>query len=206
MAAKKKPMNPTQRTKAATQNLVRSRVVGHEDVDPSVLTTNPLNFRRHGDDQVAALKGALSDLGWVKEAAIVNRATGRIIDGHARVKEALRRKLKSIPVTYVDLSAEEEKLALAVLDPITEMATIDKDTLRQLRDEAAEVAKDPGLRAMLADLVESESASEEGDGQSGEGPPRTEFQILITCKDEQEQADLLLRLTTDGYDCRSLIQ
>lgn len=113
-----------------------SRIVGHEDVAPDQLLAHPLNFRRHPGEQLEALRGSLNVLGWIKQV-LVNRRTGHVLDGHARIEEALRQELASIPVTYVDLSEEEEKLALAVLDPISALAYQDDGILTDLLEGLA---------------------------------------------------------------------
>lgn len=103
---------------------LRSRIVGHADVPLGHIHPHKMNYRKHGAAQVAALSGSLNDLGWVK-SILVSKRTGTILDGHARYEEAIRRKERTVPVEYVDLSPEEENKALALLDPITEMATRD---------------------------------------------------------------------------------
>lgn len=128
---------------------VASRIVGHGEEAPDQLLANPLNFRRHPGHQLDALRGSMGELGWVK-SVIVNRRTGYVIDGHARVEEVIRQKLKSIPVEYVDLSPEEERLALAVLDPITEIAIRDQDALNALLADVQ--AQDPKLQEFLESL------------------------------------------------------
>ena len=120
MAKKQTPPDP-----------IRSRIVGHGDVNPEDLLANPLNFRVHPGQQMDALRGSMKELGWLK-TILVNKRTGHVMDGHARVKEALRLGLPTIPATILDLSEDEERLALAVLDPITEMATRDEAMLRDL--------------------------------------------------------------------------
>lgn len=126
----------------------RNRIVGHEEVDPAQLLANPFNFRRHPGEQMDALRGSLGEVGWVKEV-IVNKRTGHVVDGHARIEEAMRQNEK-VPVTYIDVSEAEEKLLLAVLDPITEMAKQDDDALAALLADVD--TEDPGLRALLMDL------------------------------------------------------
>jgi DNA modification methylase len=135
---------------------VRSRIVGHGDEPPDQLLANPLNFRRHPGHQMDALRGSMRELGWVK-SVLVNKRTGYVLDGHARVEEALRQKLKTIPVTYVDLSPEEERIALAVLDPITEIAIRDQDALSALLSEVTTQDKD--IQAFLATLGQEPEAT-----------------------------------------------
>jgi len=68
----------------------KNRIVGEEHVAPDQLLANPMNFRRHPKAQVKALEGALDEIGWIQRV-IVNKRTGHLIDGHARVELALGR-------------------------------------------------------------------------------------------------------------------
>src|SRR5690606_15210341 len=98
----------------------RSRIVGHGEEDPDQLLANPRNWRLHPKEQQRALGAALGDIGWV-QSVIVNQRTGHLVDGHLRVELALSRDEPSVPVVYVDLSADEEAIVLATLDPIGAM-------------------------------------------------------------------------------------
>jgi hypothetical protein len=126
-----------------------NRIVGLENVDPSQLLAHPGNFRRHPGAQRDALRGSLGTIGWIA-TCIVNKQTGYVIDGHARIEEALTRHEKTVPVLYVDLSPEEERLALATLDPIGEMATRDQEALDELIADLH--VDDVGLQALLDQL------------------------------------------------------
>lgn len=103
-------------TTQAVEQPWRTRIVGHADVAPADLVPNPRKWRTHPAEQQAALSGALSEVGWVAEV-LVNRTTGHVVDGHLRVDLAVARKEPTIPVTYVELSEDEERLVLATLDP-----------------------------------------------------------------------------------------
>jgi ParB-like chromosome segregation protein Spo0J len=94
----------------------RNRIVGHADVAPADLVPNPRNWRSHPAEQQRALAGALAEVGWVAEV-LVNRTTGNVVDGHLRIELALARAEPTVPVTYVELSDDEERLVLASLDP-----------------------------------------------------------------------------------------
>ncbi len=126
-----------------------NRIIRTGDEAPDQLLANPLNFRIHPGDQAAALAGAMGTLGWLTPI-IVNDRTGHVVDGHLRVRLALQRGESTVPVTYVDLSPDEERLALATLDPISAMAGEDADLLRQLLD-GLEV-EDAALAEHLANL------------------------------------------------------
>ncbi len=53
---------------------------------------------------------------------MVNRTTGHVVDGHLRVELAVARNEPSVPVTYVELSEDEERLVLATSTPSAAMA------------------------------------------------------------------------------------
>jgi|SRR5215471_4476797 len=111
----------------------RNRITGYAEVDPRSLAANPANWRTHPDHQRMALQGVLSEVGWVAEI-LVNQRTGFVVDGHLRVAAALARSESSVPVRYVDLEPDEERLVLATLDPITALASSDSDKLAALLD------------------------------------------------------------------------
>jgi hypothetical protein len=128
----------------------QNRIVGHGDVPPADLIPNPKNWRNHPDEQQRALSGALSEVGWVTEV-MVNRTTGHVVDGHLRIELALARKEPSVPVTYVELSQDEEQLVLATLDPIGALADAEATALADLL--AGLEPADAALRALLDDLA-----------------------------------------------------
>ncbi|HEV8282245.1 MAG TPA: DNA modification methylase [Candidatus Limnocylindrales bacterium] len=128
----------------------RNRIVGHADIAPAALVPNPRNWRTHPDDQQRALSGALAEVGWVAEV-LVNQTTGHVVDGHLRLELALARGEPTVPVTYVDLSEDEERLVLASLDPLAAMARAEKEQLATLL--AGLDPSDAALRAVLDDLA-----------------------------------------------------
>lgn len=129
---------------------IRNRIVRHGEESPDQLLANPWNFRRHPGEQLNALRGSMKELGWIKDV-IVNVTTGHVLDGHARIEESLRQGITSIPVTYVELSEDEERLALAVLDPISELAYRDDDAVAELLRSIT--TDDPGLRQLLTSMA-----------------------------------------------------
>lgn len=137
-----------------------NRIVGYEEVAPDSLLANELNFRVHPAFQQNALKGALDEIGWIQDI-IVNRRTSErwgndqgvetLIDGHLRVMLAMRHNQEYVPVKYVDLEPEEERLALLSLDPITALATHDAQKLDDLLREIN--TGDEALQQLFDDLA-----------------------------------------------------
>lgn len=136
-------------------------------VPPDQLLANPLNARRHPVKQREALKSSLTEIGWVIPI-IVNETTGYLVDGHARVEEALKAGVKKVPVVTVRLSPEQEKLALGVLDRITPLADYDKEVLDcLLHDISTGEASLQELISELADEYDLLSDLEEQDKGNG---------------------------------------
>lgn len=127
----------------------KNRIVGFGQEEPEKILANPLNFRVHPIEQQREILGVLSEVGIVQRV-IINQRTGRLIDGHARVKLAIRTEQKWIPVVYVDLSDEEEKKILALYDEITRHAGVDEDVVRQLLTDVK--AKDPRMKELLLSM------------------------------------------------------
>jgi hypothetical protein len=137
-----------------------NKIVGAGEESPAELRANPRNWRRHPPHQHAALGQALDRIGWVAQVT-VNRTTGNLVDGHLRVELAAARGEPVVPVTYVELTEEEEQLALATLDPIGALAERDGDALADL---IADLEVDGDLEKMLAEL-----APPAPDGENGAG-------------------------------------
>jgi hypothetical protein len=127
----------------------RSRIVGTGDENPAALQANPANWRRHPESQRLALGEVLQEVGWVSQV-IVNRTTGNLVDGHLRVTMAVDRGEATVPVVYVDLTADEERLVLATLDPLAALAETDTTALQALVNT---LSIDGELDALLHSLL-----------------------------------------------------
>jgi hypothetical protein len=124
------------------RNQWRNRIVGQEIVPIGNILPNVLNWRKHPESQQTYVKGSLDNLGWIRsvlvnlrtseEWEIPDRNKKTIIDGHLRLDLALKNGEKKIPVEYVDLSPEEERIALATLDPMAALAETDENQLKIL--------------------------------------------------------------------------
>jgi DNA modification methylase len=110
-----------------------TRISGEGVADPSTLLAHPENWRRHPDGQREQMTAVLEGVGWIQRV-IVNKTTGRILDGHLRV-ELAQEKGEDVPVIWVELSAEEERLALATFDFLSSQAEIDKAEYTKLIEE-----------------------------------------------------------------------
>lgn len=158
----------------------RNRVVGFTQKPASQFHANALNFRRHPNAQREAFRGLVSEIGFAG-AVLENVRTGNLIDGHLRIEEALSVDDETpIPCVQVDLTDAEEKLLLASYDPLSAMATVDKEVLDSLLRDIS--TGDSAVQEMLSKL-----AAENGlyTGEHDE-PTAEAVNFTIKCEDIAE--------------------
>lgn len=142
----------------------RNRIVDSGTLRAADFLANEANWRIHPKQQQDGLSGALAEIGWIQNV-VVNRRTsaewGRdqgvetLVDGHLRVSLALSvSDDEPVPVVYVDLTPNEERLALVSIDPLSAMAATDKGQLDALLREVN--TGDAGLMEMLAGLAQQQ--------------------------------------------------
>lgn len=159
----------------------KNRIVGVGEADPEQLQANPWNWRIHPRAQAEALLEVLDRVGWAAPV-IVNRVTGHVVDGHLRVTLALRRGEKRVPVQYVELTEDEERLVLATLDPLAGLAVADDEQLAALVEAVREElgAMDAVRAALEYDaLLVGGSVGGPG-GEDMDEPGEDEAETLVT--------------------------
>lgn len=132
---------------------LENRIVRYDEaVDPEQLTAHPLNFRRHPIVQRKALRASIEGHGWV--APVIATVDGTVIDGHARVEEALSGGV-TVPVVFVDMDDDEAGSMILRMDPIAAMASHDSDVLGELLAREEWVPDELALSDRLSELIEN---------------------------------------------------
>jgi len=171
-------------------------------VPASSLIRNELNWRTHGEEQLAVLRGLMGQLGLIDVGlCFIEDGQLVLIDGHARADE-----LGDDPmgVVVLDLSREEANLALSTLDPVSAMAGMDRVKLDALLREVQ--SSDQAVTDMLASLaIDAGIIPKEESVPAAVEPNPPAYQILIDFPSEAEQGEALTKLTELGYTCKSLI-
>jgi hypothetical protein len=164
------------------------RILSYGVQAASQFQANPYNWRLHPQHQRDVLRASLNSFGWI-DAVIVNRRTGHILDGHARIEEALRLG-EDTPVPYieVDLSEEEERQVLAVKDPIAALAEADPFKFAELIDEIQpadeELAKFIGeLAAETGANLLTEDDADVDAGALADAMPNKAFELTVRFAD-----------------------
>lgn len=130
--------------------ITRDRIKELRRVPASELIPNARNWREHPPAQRAAVAAVLKEIGNVDAIIARELPDGRleIIDGHLR--QSIR-KDETVAVLVVDLDEAEALKVLATFDPLSAMATTDKNQLEALLAEVH--TSDEALQAMLDELA-----------------------------------------------------
>lgn len=193
---------------------VRDRVVRVDRILAGGLVSHPMNWRKHGHEQRAAMRDVVKDIGFVKpvDAYIAREgdafvAEGKlrvgaivIMDGHCRVEEMPKDFL--VPVNITDLTEDEARYYLATCDPLSGLAAQDDAKLMEL---LASVDSDSAaVQKMLGDLVDVDGSGGDEDA-GGDDAGAGKFQIVITCETEDAQRELLEEFMSRGLAVKALV-
>lgn len=180
----------------------RDRIKGFRRVRADSLRPHPRNWRTHGTAQQNAMRGLLAEVGYADALLVRELPDGslQLVDGHLRAEVAAD---ALVPVLVLDVTDEEALKLLVTLDPLAAMAGADQQMLAEL---VAEVETDnDAVRAMLAELLEEPALEDEG-GSAGHDNVivPASFQVVVECRDEDQQRDIYERLRGEGLKCRVL--
>ena len=180
---------------------IRDRIKELRRVPAGELVPNPRNWRIHPPAQAAALEGILQEVGYADALLAREREDGRLelIDGHLRAEttpEAV------VPVLVLDLNDAEAAALLAVLDPLAAMAKKDAEAFEALAGQIA--FENTALRELIARSTDSSTDMPPHclpDDEPTDDFPFL-FQLIVECRDEDQQRALYERLRAEGFECR----
>jgi DNA modification methylase len=110
----------------------QNRIVAYHPAYPlDQLTPHPRNPKIHPRAQTEAVKGIISEVGWVLPL-LQNIITGYTLDGHNRMTGAGEAQQTTAPVIDIAVSPEEELYILSTLDPVGALAATDSALLADL--------------------------------------------------------------------------
>ena len=163
----------------------------------NALACNPVNVRKHSEQNLQAIKASLRQFG--QQKPIVVGSEGVVIAGNGTLEAAKQLGWTHIAAVESELTGKD-RMAYAVADNRTaELAEWDSGALAQHLKEIGDI--EAGFsRDAIAKLMRSvESAA-------AEQPDIPEcFQVVIECDSEQHQKRLYERLTAEGLKCRLLV-
>jgi ParB-like chromosome segregation protein Spo0J len=167
-----------------------------QTVPISTLTCDPANARRHPDRNLEQIKASLQRFG--QQKPIVVDATNTVRAGNGTLAAAKALGWTTIAIVRSDLQ-KTELTAYAIADNRSaELAEWDNEVLAMTLADA-----EIGDVGLSEDEI-SELSEERIDPPSLELPGE-KWLVVITCKDEAQQAEFLERFAAEGLTCKALI-
>lgn len=159
------------------------------------------NSRTHSESQVKQIAASIREFGFTNPILIDEEQT--IIAGHGRVMAAEVLSMSTVPCIRLSGLSEAQRKAYVIADnKLALNAGWDIDALSIEINQLADL--DFNLDILGFDIQELASIL---DGEKEGTEPKEEsyseiFNIVIECKDEEEQEKIFNRLDTEGYKCR----
>ena len=181
---------------------IRNRIKAHRRIRAGDLIPHKFNFRAHGDDQRAALEALYREVGFARSLLAYELPDGRLklIDGH------LRRDIDpnmEVEVEILDVTAEEAHMLLLSIDPLAALAETQQQLRNRLQELVPEVPEELRLAWEATARAVDEAPSEPSRWTRANIPEQ--FAVMVTCRDEAQQVELLGRFHGEGLDCRALV-
>ncbi len=181
---------------------IRNRIKAHRRIRAGDLVPHEFNFRSHPDSQRAALEALYREVGFARSLLAYELPDGRLklIDGH------LRRDIDpdmEVEVEILDVTEDEARTLLLSIDPLAALA----EEQEQLKARLTELAPEPSDELRLAWEAAARAAVEKV-ATTGRPLPTElpeQFLVLVTCRDEAQQVELLARFQGEGLPCKALL-
>lgn len=159
-----------------------------------------LNARVHGDRQIEQLRASLRQFGWTMP--ILASKSGSVIAGHGRLEAAKAESYTEVPVIVANGWTTAQCRAYRLADnKLSETSTWNKEALDlELADLTALGGIDLkafGFKPSPLDGGAVPDSSPQLDGLS--------YSVVVRCKDEAHQGELLAKLEKEGLTCEALI-
>ncbi len=180
---------------------IRNRIKGQRRVRADDLVPHEWNFRTHPELQRAALAALYREVGFARSLLAYELPDGRLklLDGH------LRRDLDpemEVDVEVLDVNDEEARALLLSIDPLAALAQTQEQIHQRLLELTPTV--DPELEAAWRAGAETALAAACPEPrQVAMGPEQ--LLVLVTCRDEGQQVELLSRFRSEGLDRKALL-
>ena len=186
-------------------NEIRNRIKCHRRVRAGDLVPHELNYRFHPERQRAALGALYEEIGFARSLLAYELPSGKLklIDGH------LRRDMDpdmEVDVEVLDLTDEEARVLLLSIDPLADLALLQNQIHERLMDLTP--TDSPDLEALWKEAQETIDSAFKENSEEESSPPRElkqQFMVLIPCRDEEHQVELLERFQSEGLECKAVL-
>ncbi len=181
---------------------IRNRIKAHRRVRAGDLVPHEWNFRLHPDAQREALQALYREVGFARSLLAYELPDGRLklIDGH------LRREIDpdmEVEVEILDVDESEARELLLSIDPLAALAQTQEQLYERLRQNTP--TAEPDLAGMWEDAARQSAEAAERLALPEPKAIPDQFLVLLTCRDEKHQVQLLARFQAEGLTCKALM-
>jgi ParB-like chromosome segregation protein Spo0J len=157
----------------------------------------PYNPREISAEALAGLRASMRRYGQV-QLIVWNKRTRRVVAGHQRLKVLRRERQEYTQVVVVDLPPAEEKgLNLALNNRATQGDWTPAVGL--ILEEVQAAAPELASELLLGEIEIPKPPAKRADHQAP-----TRYCVLVECRDQRHQGQLLKRLKGEGFKCRRM--
>ena len=196
-------MKPKIKQNGRANSLVDEKVK-IEFIEVADLIPDARNSRTHSEAQIAAIAGSIAEFRWT--SPILINGKNKILSGHARVLAARKLGIEKAPCVRLTHLTEAQERAYVIADNRlaefgsgwdVEILKIEVDELKRLDFDFKKIGWDePELEIILnpKDKINS----------SPEVKIKTQWLIIIECKDESEQIKILEKCLAENWNCKAM--
>src|SRR5271168_1649297 len=178
---------------------IRNRIKGHRRIRAGDLVPHEWNFRTHPELQRRALLAVYDEVGFARSLLAYELPDGRLklIDGH------LRRDLDpdmEVEVEILDVTDHEARTLLLSIDPLAALA----ETQAQLHQRLLELTPTPSPDLEAVWQAAADATMQAKQSRQVDALPE-QYLLLLTCRDEPHQVELLQPFQSEGLPCKALL-
>lgn len=161
------------------------------------------NARTHSNDQVDQIVQSMREFGWT--VPILVTEDGTVVAGHGRLEAAKRLGMTEAPVLVARGWTERQRRKYTIVDNrLAENSNWDRKLLgaeiAALLDEQDDLIVGFS-KAQLKVLLPADDEAESTGPQLG----ALQFSIVVKCRDEVQQAELIARFESEGLQCSAMM-
>lgn len=177
-----------------------SPITSIEWVDIDSIQTHPDNAR---ESDIEAIRASLRYHGQYKPVLVQASSRYALAGNHTLI--ALREEgEKKVAIQVLDVDDQEALEILAIDNATSDRGGYDKDTLAKLLQRMPSIERAGYAKSDLDRLLERQKDAAEGVGGT-QVAFTTGFSVLITCRDEEHQRELLEKFAAEGLEVKALV-
>jgi hypothetical protein len=133
---------------------------------------------------------------------VVQTSTGYVLAGNHTLAAAISLGWETVSVVFVDVGEVEARKIVLASNRTADLGTYDKDILLDLLENVDDLI---GTGYTADDVAKLDPYDAEGNAKDQSGDLDSSWAVVINCRDEAQQLDLISRFHAEGLECRSLV-